>query len=1044
MVNSVEATKTIKVILFSGHPQHFKIWMKKMMASANRRGFGVILSGKTKCPTWTEYEAALAATTQDAAQKDTIKRMDLNELAYEELLLSIDTSTEAGQVAFELVANCELSGSETGDAYTAMQRLINKYQPKTTTSYIQLKKDFDCLRLESVEDDPDEFITKLEGKRNELNRVKITGKSEITEVDLVLQVLTNLPEEYEVAISALESRMNDPTTTVTISDVRDSLNTRFSRMKQQNSRESLENKYEKALAALEISKKAHRRSKPYSKQYKGRCTKCGKYGHKSSDCKEDQRNTDDGMTTGRGPCFNCGKYGHHANECKSRNKRHRDQARLAIEQSDSESESDYESDDESIDELGFITTTIPTDEDRINFDSNEKAMRLCTIDGETFHSFNKMTVIGDTGASSTVDNDDSGMEEVEEIDEYIEGVGGKVHVTKKGYKWYDFQQVDGSSTQRRLKTKYCPSLQVRLMSITAELSSGAQLSNDKHNNLVLTYEDGDTIVFDRRIKTRDGWVAGVEMTQVCDNIAAPAITSPILYVDEGTMTPVLIEDDEAIDDEPIEPAINVNEYHKMLGHPNEVLTRSTAAARGIRLSGTFTPCEDCAVGKSKRKKLRKESVERAKAPGERMFLDISSPKTVSIGGSNHWALFLDDASDQVFSFFISKKSDLAKTIVPFIKTLKSKRGITVKTIRCDNAGENRSLQEMCEQEGLNITFEYTAPGTPQQNGRVERKFATLGARIRAMLNGSGIEPEKRSKFWTEAASTATKLHNELVHKGATSNPFQQFFGKGVKSTVDSTKIFGEMCMVHNWGVKKKFDGRSTPCIWLGYADNHAAGTYRVYNPETRRVRLSRSVTFLRESYGDYNKRKQDELQVAEAVKQKDWVTYHQNDEDEYSDMPALVRRVSSSDDEDSDDEGDADNQDGDATSQAASQTTSNDDDEVDVEAASANPKVVSAMKQLECTMDRGDQNILADQILSRSRVGTRSKARETANCLIDVAMVSTEQVTTNEYKEPKTFAEAWFHPDSYQRKQWRAAITKEYGDMTARKVYTKMKRELEG
>lgn len=53
------------------------------------------------------------------------------------------------------------------------------------------------------------------------------------------------------------------------------------------------------------------------------------------------------------------------------------------------------------------------------------------------------------------------------------------------------------------------------MSITAELSSGAQLSSDKHNNLVLTYDDGDKIVFDRRIKTRGGWVAGVEMTQVC-------------------------------------------------------------------------------------------------------------------------------------------------------------------------------------------------------------------------------------------------------------------------------------------------------------------------------------------------------------------------------------------------------------------------------------------------------------------------------------------------------------------------------------------------
>ncbi|EJK44115.1 hypothetical protein THAOC_37375, partial [Thalassiosira oceanica] len=92
------------------------------------------------------------------------------------------------------------------------------------------------------------------------------------------------------------------------------------------------------------------------------------------------------------------------------------------------------------------------------------------------------------------------------------------------------------------------------------------------------------------------------------------------------------------------------------------------------------------------------------------------------------------------------------------------------------------------------------------------------------------------------------------------------------------------------------------------------------------------------------------------------------------------------------------------------------------------------MKQLECAMDRGDQNVLADKIL------TRSRANETANCLIDVAMVSTDEVTTVEYKEPKSFEEAWFHPDPLQRKKWRAAINKEYGDMTKRKVYTKKKR----
>ena len=41
---------------------------------------------------------------------------------------------------------------------------------------------------------------------------------------------------------------------------------------------------------------------------------------------------------------------------------------------------------------------------------------------------------------------------------------------------------------------------------------------------------------------------------------------------------------------------------------------------------------------------------------------------------------------------------------------------------------------MCKQEGMGIKFEYTAPGIPQQNGKIEKKFATLYNRVQAVLN----------------------------------------------------------------------------------------------------------------------------------------------------------------------------------------------------------------------------------------------------------------------------------------------------------------------
>ena len=95
-----------------------------------------------------------------------------------------------------------------------------------------------------------------------------------------------------------------------------------------------------------------------------------------------------------------------------------------------------------------------------------------------------------------------------------------------------------------------------------------------------------------------------------------------------------------------------------------------------------------------------------------------------------------------------------------IKELKEKYGVVVKTIRGDNSGENMKFEQLCKQEGMGITFEYTTPGTPQQNGRIERKFATLYGRVRAMLKEVGGTFKK--KLWAEPANTATDLDNMLA------------------------------------------------------------------------------------------------------------------------------------------------------------------------------------------------------------------------------------------------------------------------------------------
>ena len=62
--------------------------------------------------------------------------------------------------------------------------------------------------------------------------------------------------------------------------------------------------------------------------------------------------------------------------------------------------------------------------------------------------------------------------------------------------------------------KFSPDVAHMLLSITRELSHGAVLSSNEKKDLILTYRDGSKIVCDRGLKTKDGWVPGVELIPI--------------------------------------------------------------------------------------------------------------------------------------------------------------------------------------------------------------------------------------------------------------------------------------------------------------------------------------------------------------------------------------------------------------------------------------------------------------------------------------------------------------------------------------------------
>jgi len=92
--------------------------------------------------------------------------------------------------------------------------------------------------------------------------------------------------------------------------------------------------------------------------------------------------------------------------------------------------------------------------------------------------------------------------------------------------------------------------------------------------------------------------------------------------------------------------------------------------------------------------------------------------------------------------------------------------------------------------GHGVTFEYAAANTPQQNGAVERAFATLYGRVRSMFQGNGIGDEYRKKLWVEAAKMATDLENISSHDGEKSR--HENLLKYAPTFISDMRIFGEM------------------------------------------------------------------------------------------------------------------------------------------------------------------------------------------------------------------------------------------------------------
>ena len=158
-------------------------------------------------------------------------------------------------------------------------------------------------------------------------------------------------------------------------------------------------------------------------------------------------------------------------------------------------------------------------------------------------------------------------------------------------------------------------------------------------------------------------------------------------------------------------------------------------------------------------------------------------------------------------------------------------------MRADKGGENTgaAFRKYCLDVGIKLEFAST--NTPQQIGANERLGRTPAGMVRCLFSDSGLPPF----LWGELFLTASYLSNRAPHAAlGNKTPFQAPYGK--PAHLGHLRAIGARAFVHIKTFTKKLDARAWEGRLVGYSTDSTS--FRVYHPETRKVRESRNVVFI--------------------------------------------------------------------------------------------------------------------------------------------------------------------------------------------------------